>query len=317
MEGVSRSAPARPVLRRAHQGGADASALATGATPSMRMCARSEALVAGVDPVVQLERQAPHDAPFLDLATRTTVRPARSATVRDRVRGRPHRGRRPRYASAVTRPAASCSPARGLAASRMLRGYPRRVQRDRPAPPGSWPMSVYQTGAVGVDAARLDITAPPLEARRSLASELDADLGERGYPDLRPGHAALFLSVDRRSGSRLTDLADQTRLTKQAMMSMVDDLETRGYVRRVPDPADARAKLVRPTAHGRRASAECRRAVQALEQRTRRLLGDRSYDALRRRSSCCPSRSRPSRDSGCTSVRPRPRRRPRASRPTR
>jgi len=49
----------------------------------------------------------------------------------------------------------------------------------------------------------------------------------------------------------------------------------------VPDPADARAKLVRLTAHGRRAAAECRRAVQALEQRTRRLLGDRSYDALR------------------------------------
>jgi DNA-binding MarR family transcriptional regulator len=52
-------------------------------------------------------------------------------------------------------------------------------------------------------------------------------------------------------------------------------------VRRVPDPADARAKLVRLTAAGRRATAECRRAIQALEQRTRRQLGDRSYDALR------------------------------------
>src|SRR6188508_3377704 len=131
---------------------------------------------------------------------------------------------------------------------------------------------VDQTEAVRQDAAVTDITRLLLEARRSLASELDADLGERGYPDLRPGHAALFLSVDRRSG---------TRLTKQAMMSMVDDLENRGYVRRVPDPGDARAKLVRLTAHGRRAAAECRRAVQALEQRTRRLLGDRSYDALR------------------------------------
>ena len=126
-----------------------------------------------------------------------------------------------------------------------------------------------------------DITRLLLEARRSLAAELDADLAERGFPDLRPGHVALFLSVDRRSGSRLTDLAEHTRLTKQAMMSMVDDLEGHGYVRRVPDPADARAKLVRLTAHGRRAAAECRRAVQGLEQRTRRQLGDRSYDALR------------------------------------
>ncbi len=64
------------------------------------------------------------------------------------------------------------------------------------------------------------------------------------------------------------------------MMAVVDDLEARGYVRRVPDPSDARAKLVRLTARGRRAAAECRRAVQSLDQRTKRLLGDRSYDSL-------------------------------------
>ena len=54
-----------------------------------------------------------------------------------------------------------------------------------------------------------DITRLLLEARRSLASELDATWANVGYPDLRPGHSALFMSLDRRSGSRLTDLADQ------------------------------------------------------------------------------------------------------------
>ena len=126
-----------------------------------------------------------------------------------------------------------------------------------------------------------DVTRLLLEARRALAGELDADLEERGFPDLRPGHASLFLSIDRRSGSRLTDLAENVRLTKQGMMLLVDDLESRGYVRRVPDPSDARAKLVRLTARGRRAAAECRRAVQGLEQRIRRQLGDRRYDTLR------------------------------------
>ena len=52
---------------------------------------------------------------------------------------------------------------------------------------------VDQTGVVGEDADVTDITRLLLEAHRSLASELDAELGERGYPDLRPGHAALFL----------------------------------------------------------------------------------------------------------------------------
>jgi len=135
--------------------------------------------------------------------------------------------------------------------------------------------------ATDMMARMIDIARLLQEARRTLASELDADLEERGYPDLRPGHAALFLSIDRRSGSRLSDLAEVNRLTKQAMMAIVDELESRGYVRRVPDPADSRAKLVRLTAHGRRATAECRRAVQSLDQRTRRRLGERSYDVLR------------------------------------
>jgi DNA-binding MarR family transcriptional regulator len=70
-------------------------------------------------------------------------------------------------------------------------------------------------------------------------------------------------------------------MTKQGMMLTVDDLEERGFVRRVPDPEDARAKVVRLTARGRRCAAECRRAVQAVESRARRLLGDRSYEMLR------------------------------------
>jgi DNA-binding MarR family transcriptional regulator len=120
-----------------------------------------------------------------------------------------------------------------------------------------------------------------LEAHRALAAELDDDLEERGYPDLRPGHASVFLAVDRRGGTRLTNLARRARMTKQGMMLTVDELEERGYVRRVPDPEDARAKLVRLTAKGRRVAAEYRRAVQGLEQRARRDLGDRRYDALR------------------------------------
>jgi DNA-binding MarR family transcriptional regulator len=126
-----------------------------------------------------------------------------------------------------------------------------------------------------------DLTRLLLEARRALAAELDGDLDDRGYPDLRPGHAAVFLAIDRRSGSRITDMADASRVTKQAMMTLVDGLEARGYVRRVADPSDTRAKLVRLTARGRVAAAECRRAVQSLEQRTKRRLGDRSYDTLR------------------------------------
>lgn len=106
-------------------------------------------------------------------------------------------------------------------------------------------------------------------------------MAERGYPDVRPGHGAVFLHVDRRSGSRLGDLAASAGITKQSMMQAVDELEARGYVRRVADPADARAKLVRLTAEGRRCATEFRRAAQVLDTRTRRRLGGRDDDVFR------------------------------------
>lgn len=120
-----------------------------------------------------------------------------------------------------------------------------------------------------------------LEGHRALSAELVSSMDERGYPDCKAGHAAVFMHIDRRSGTRLTDLARRAGMTKQGMMLVVDDLEQRGYVRRVPDAEDARAKVVRLTARGRRYVAEARRAMAALEARARRELGDRRYEALR------------------------------------
>src|SRR5437899_8034765 len=120
-----------------------------------------------------------------------------------------------------------------------------------------------------------------LEAHRSLGGELLAGLSERGYEDVRPGHAALFMTIDRRTGTRLTELARRAHMSKQGMMLLVDELEGRGYVRRVPDPEDGRAKLVRLTARGRNYVAEARRTLMAVEARARRLLGERRYETVR------------------------------------
>ncbi len=126
-----------------------------------------------------------------------------------------------------------------------------------------------------------DLVRLLLGGYRTLAAELVASLEERGFPDAKPAHTAVLANIDRRSGTRLTELAHRARMTKQGMMLIVDDLESRGYVRRVPDPDDARAKVVRLTARGRRYVAEARRAIAALESRARRDLGDRRYEALR------------------------------------
>ena len=54
------------------------------------------------------------------------------------------------------------------------------------------------------------------------------------------------------NGSRVSDLAEQARVTKQSASSLVEQLEKAEYVERVPDPTDGRARLVRLTPRLRR-----------------------------------------------------------------
>ena len=53
-------------------------------------------------------------------------------------------------------------------------------------------------------------------------------------------------------GSRVSDLAEQARVTKQSAAALVEQLEKAGYVERVPDPTDGRARLVRLTPRSQR-----------------------------------------------------------------
>lgn len=70
-----------------------------------------------------------------------------------------------------------------------------------------------------------------------------AAFAEAGYDDVRVAHNAVFTRIPA-GGIRLTDLAAQAGVSKQAMAEMVDELVAKGYLRRVPDPADGRAKLL-------------------------------------------------------------------------
>ena len=51
-------------------------------------------------------------------------------------------------------------------------------------------------------------------------------------------------------GSRLTQIAEAAQVSKQAAKFLVDQLERSGYVERVADPHDGRARMVRITPHG-------------------------------------------------------------------
>jgi DNA-binding MarR family transcriptional regulator len=91
--------------------------------------------------------------------------------------------------------------------------------------------------------------------------------------------ARLFQRIDP-GGSRLTTLAAAAQITKQAAKFLVDQLENGGYVERVPDPGDGRARLVRITRRGYDVIEVATVVERRIEQEWRSHLGPRETDEL-------------------------------------
>lgn len=105
-------------------------------------------------------------------------------------------------------------------------------------------------------------------------------LTERGHTEVRSAHGAVFQYLDD-TGTTVSVLAERAQMTKQAMAELVRHLETHGYVSRVPDPGDRRAKLVTPTARGHDVITIAQELVPELEKRVSTVLGADRMQALR------------------------------------
>lgn len=103
---------------------------------------------------------------------------------------------------------------------------------------------------------------------------------ERGHAGLRPAHARLMVYLDW-GGSRITDIAKAQDVSKNAIGQLVTDLEKLGYLERVPDPDDARAKIVRYTAAGRGLIADARDIGVELDAEVEAVLGPERMTQLR------------------------------------
>jgi DNA-binding MarR family transcriptional regulator len=87
------------------------------------------------------------------------------------------------------------------------------------------------------------------EIRTALIEDVQKRVSAVGYGDVRAIHDCVFryLSPD---GTRLRELAERSKMAPQSVSWHVDELERLGYLERIPDPTDRRAKLIRPTKHG-------------------------------------------------------------------
>ena len=130
-----------------------------------------------------------------------------------------------------------------------------------------------------------DIPSPVMIRLLSVATDQFADelyqrIAETPFDDIRPGHGCVFGNIDP-DGSRLTDLAERAMMTKQSVGEVTTDLEHRGYVERVPDPSDGRAKIIRLTDRGRAAQQVGLELIDALEREWAERFGEERVAALR------------------------------------
>ena len=116
------------------------------------------------------------------------------------------------------------------------------------------------------DARVLHLMAHDLEVPLALSN-----LAARAQVSAAHVHITRHLALE---GSRLSDLARQAGMTKQAMGDLVDQCEAWGLVTREADPRDSRARIVRFTPAGLAWLQAFRDAVAQAEAEFRAEVGD-------------------------------------------
>lgn len=121
----------------------------------------------------------------------------------------------------------------------------------------------------------------------SLLSAVAAELEHRvlegfhvaGFTDIRAVHAHIFRLLPP-EGCRITELAERAYSSKQAIGYLIEYLEGRGYIERIPDPNDGRAQIVRRTERGWEVNRVAWRSVQQVQTEWAQRLGEERMASL-------------------------------------
>ena len=114
-----------------------------------------------------------------------------------------------------------------------------------------------------------------------ISAHINRELAARGGEQIdSPAQKAVLINLEER-GNRATELATRLHISKQAVSQLVQELETKGLVRRAPDPADGRASLIVFTKRGRQVVADTLDYFAEFEALVAAELGEDQLEALR------------------------------------
>ena len=100
-----------------------------------------------------------------------------------------------------------------------------------------------------------------------------------GYDDLNAAHVGLW-RYPGLEGLRPSQLAERRGITKQSVNDLLAHLEQHGYLLRVPDSADGRARVIRLTSKGWRLQQAIYAEAGAAQLRIAEILGPRRFAQL-------------------------------------
>jgi DNA-binding MarR family transcriptional regulator len=112
------------------------------------------------------------------------------------------------------------------------------------------------------------------------APHLRAAFAAAGLDGIRPAQAVALVPLAI-GGLHASDLADRLRVSRQAVAQAVSALERHGYVTRLPDPVDARARIIELTPRGQQALRVMRSNAIDLERRWQQVLGKQRLGEFR------------------------------------
>jgi DNA-binding MarR family transcriptional regulator len=114
----------------------------------------------------------------------------------------------------------------------------------------------------------------------SVLERLLAGLRERGFTDLGASHLSV-LQWPGPDDLRPSELAAQSRMSKQALNYLLGQLERVGYLERRDDPRDQRFKRIALTQRGQQAALAMRDIVREVEAQWEQQLGPERFAELR------------------------------------
>jgi DNA-binding MarR family transcriptional regulator len=117
-----------------------------------------------------------------------------------------------------------------------------------------------------VEHAKIDNLGQDLLRAARLYNEICVTKFQRFEPEFTVAHTRLFPHLDLSEGTRPSDLAARTGISKQNLNHLLNDLEQMGYLSRCPDPNDGRARLVKVTESGGEAMVRGLKVFKELEQ---------------------------------------------------